>query len=208
MKLQKKILLSTAYLPPVEYFYHLAKGEGILLERFETYPKQTFRNRCEIYSEKGKMSLSIPVSKPNGNHTLSKDIMISNAERWQLIHWRAIEAAYLSSPYFLYYRDEIEAFYESTQENLFDFNLKLIRAICDAIGISPQIEFTVDFEKSPEGTNDLRNAISPKNHKLNYSFPAYIQVFGDRHAFIPNLSIIDLIFNLGPETLSYLKSIG
>lgn len=208
MKTQKKILLSTAYLPPVEYFACLAmEGVEVFIEKFETYPKQTYRNRCEIYAEKGKMSLSIPVKRINGNHTMTKDVVISHVEKWSLIHWRTLEAAYTSSPYFLFYRDDIEPFFNKQYDNLFDFNLALINIICDAIGISPKIESTTDYQKTPDGFTDLRNVISPKINSSKCEFPEYIQVFGDRHGFLPNLSIVDALFNLGPETLNYLNSI-
>ncbi|HDO27914.1 MAG TPA: hypothetical protein ENH02_07335 [Bacteroidetes bacterium] len=205
---QNKILLSIAYLPTAEYFYYLMKADTIYIEQFETYPKQTYRNRCIIYSEKGEMPLIIPVTKPDGNHTKIKDVLILNREKWYLNHWRAIEAAYLASPYFLYYRDELELFYTGQHENLFRFNLKLLNTLFKLTGINPNIKLTRNFVKKPRELYDLRYAITPKKTATLNHFPEYIQVFSDRHGFIPNLSIIDALFNLGPDTMDYLERVA
>jgi len=201
-------LLSIAYLPPAEYFHYLMKADTIYIEQYETYPKQTFRNRCIVYSEKGAMPLSIPVTKHEGNHTKTKDVLILNREKWYLNHRRAIEAAYLASPYFLYYRDELELFFTGRHDNLLRFNLSLLDTICKLIGMKPSVELTQRFVKEPADITDLRYMISPKKPALLKHFPEYIQVFQDRHGFIPNLSIIDLLFNLGPDTMDYLGSVS
>lgn len=205
---QNKILLSVAYLPPAEYFYYLMRADIIYIEQFETYPKQTYRNRCMIYSEKGAMPLSVPLTKPEGNHTKTKDVLILNREKWYLNHRRAIEAAYLASPYFLYYRDDLELFFTGQHENLFRFNLNLLNTLFKLTGINPKIKLTRNFVKKPRELYDLRYAITPKKTATLNHFPEYIQVFSDRHGFVPNLSIIDVLFNLGPDTTDYLGSLG
>jgi hypothetical protein len=198
------ILLSTAYLPPIEYFVWIRKTKSIIMEREEHYIKQTFRNRCEIYSANGKHSLTIPVIKTNGNHTKIKDIKIDHTEKWQLKHWRAIESTYNQSPFFLFYRDVFEAFYLNRFTFLFDYNSQLLDVILRILKIEPKINYTQLFEKqAPMGMIDLRHEITPKKKSMLY-FTPYNQVFNDRSGFISNLSIIDLIFNLGSDAQSIL----
>jgi len=201
------VLLSTAYLPPIEYFHYLIKSKHIIIEQFETYPKQSYRNRYAILSGNGKLSLSIPVKKVNGNHTLTKDIVLFYEEDWQLKHWRSIQEAYSASPFLLYYADDLESFYTKKHSNLLEFNLALTQTICHLIGFNPKISLTESYEKGHHNCTDLRNAISPKLPSTIKDFPPYTQVFSDRHAFIPNLSIVDLLFNLGPETGEYLRKL-
>lgn len=200
------ILLSSAYFPPVEYFALLAKFP-IIIEQHETYKKQSYRNRCEIYSEKGKMPLSIPVTKPSGNHTPTHRILLRNEDKWYLKHRRAIQSAYESSPFYLFYKDELEEFLSGKYENLFELNHQIILQLSDLIGIKPDITMTEQFERKPVGIVDLRNEISPKKGNIATGFPTYTQVFSNRKGFIPNLSIIDLLFNLGNESKSYLENL-
>ena len=201
-----RLLLPTAYLPPAGWFCFLLRYDEVWLEHNETYPRQTYRNRCEIYTEKGKMSLSIPVSRVNGNHTLTKDVLINDREPWARNHWRAISTAYLNSPYFLYYRDELHDRFMERDENLVDFNNRLIELICKLLGLKKDISHTTHFIRHPEDTLDLRE-ISPKRRWYEGEFQRYVQVFADRHGFIANLSILDLLFNLGPQTVRYLENL-
>jgi hypothetical protein len=205
MKPEKPVLLSMAYLPPVSWFSLLLKYP-VRIEQYETYQRQSYRNRCLIYSERGVLPLSIPVSKPYGNRTLTKDVRIFNGEKWYLKHWRAIQSAYEASPYFLYYQDDLKAFYTGEFDNLFDFDRLLIEKVCELLEIRPRWHLTEKFEKNPADSYDLRQSFSPKK-PLNHTFPEYIQVFSTRHGFLPDLSILDLLFNLGPESKSYLSQI-
>ncbi len=200
------VLLSVAYNPPVAWFALLAKYE-VLLEAHETYPKQTFRNRCEIYAENGRMALTIPVNRPQGNRTPITEVQIFNDEKWYLRHWRAIQSAYEASPYFLYYKDDLADFYRGEATNLFDFNWQLIRVLAKLLEIELRVSMTESFHRNPENGLDFRQSIHPKKTIEGLAFPSYIQVFSDRHGFIPNLSILDLLFNLGPETKTYLNKI-
>jgi len=206
MRNEKTVLLSIAYLPSVSWFSLLLK-HPVLIEQHETYQRQSYRNRCLIYSERGVLPLSIPVSRPKGNHTTTSEVHIYNGEMWYLKHWRAFQSAYEASPYFLYYKDEFKDFYSGSFKKLFDFDMQLVLKLCEVLEIHPEISFTNKFEKDPADTLDLRNTFSPKKSLL-YPFPGYIQVFSSRHGFLPDLSIADLLFNLGPESKSYLFNIN
>nr|NQU90939.1 WbqC family protein [Bacteroidota bacterium] len=203
MSNQPKIIISTAYLPSIQYFSYLMAADEVWIEQYETYPKQTFRNRCEIYSANGKLALTIPVVKVDGNHTKTRDIIISNHQNWQTMHWRAIDAAYANSPFFLYYKDDLEPFFHRPYKNLLDMNHQLLIALLEILHIKKTIPYTTEFVKSPVGVLDLRNEISPKV-KTKYVFKPYYQVFEEKFGFIPGLSMLDLLFNVGDEAVDYL----
>ncbi len=204
--LYKSILLPTAYLPPIEYFYYLINADEILIELQETYPKQTYRNRCKIFTANGLLSLSLPVSKINGNNTKTKDIQIVPTENWQKNHWRAIESAYNASPYFMYYKDDFESFYVRRFESLPEFNTQLLKQLLGFINYPKEIKFTEVYQKKVENSIDLRTFFNPKKENL-FQCPKYFQVFEDKHGFQSNLSILDLLFSEGPNTLNFLKNI-
>ncbi len=194
-------------MPPIEYFVLLSCSDHSIIEQFETYQKQTYRNRCLIYTEKGKMPLTVPVSKPFGNHTKTKDILIFNREKWFIKHWRAIETAYQSAPFFLYYSDEVRMFYEGTFNRLIDFNLGLTRLFCHLTGVSTPISLSDDYADPSDVKQDYRTAFSSKKPHILKDFHEYTQVFSAKHGFIPNLSIIDLVFNLGPDSSAYISEL-
>jgi len=202
------VLLPTAFLGPVEYYYYLNKFDKAIIEQHETWPKQTYRNRTIIVSDKGPVSLTVPVSRVNGNHTKTRDIEISYREKWHIKFWRSIETAYHNSPYFLYYSDEIKEVLFSQHKNLIKLNTELTRLMCELMDIEVTIEHSKGFEKVAE-TNmpDLRNQISPKQPSTLAQFPEYIQVFSDKLPFVPNASILDLLFCLGPESNDYLTNL-
>lgn len=204
--MQTDTLLSTAYFPPLSYMAAVANSQSIWIEAYETYPKQTWRNRCTIATANGLQNLIVPVIKINGNQTLTHEIRISYSENWQQLHWRALEAAYNKSPYFEYYKDRLEVILKAEHIRLIDLNMFILKEILSILKINIPVQTTTSFNKSESKLIDLREVFSPK-HQLELNlFPTYYQVFNDRHGFQPNLSILDLLFCEGPATLSYLKN--
>jgi hypothetical protein len=201
------VLLSTSYLPSISIISTCFRSEEVIIEGFETYSKQTCRNHCVIYGPNGPQKLSIPVIKVFGNHTMVKDMQISYDSSWQKIHWRSIETAYNNSPFFLYYRDQLEPFYTSRISNLLEFNTKLFIVLLKILGSEIKIRFTDHYSKEPENVVDKRALVNKKPHPGNYSWPEYRQTFHPKFGFIPNLSVIDLIFNLGPEAIDYVQAL-
>ena len=195
-----KICLTTAYLAPVAYYFAMTKTE-VLLEYFEYYEKQSYRNRCNISAANGKMALSIPVEKSTVEKMLTRDVRISDHNDWQIQHWRSIESAYNSTPFFEYYEDDLLPFYEKKWTFLWDFNLEIQSKIVELLDIQPKIQLTTEYKIHLENeVLDLRNSIHPKKEDTFISKP-YYQVFDQRFCFQPNLSIIDLLFNMGNESI-------
>jgi hypothetical protein len=207
MALTGDVLLPTAYFPPVAYFANLVQRDNIWIEQMETFPKQTFRNRCEIMTEAGKATLVVPVTRPQGNHTMTKDIEICYREPWLQQHWKALQSGYSSSPFFSYYADIIQPLFESKETLLAKHNQDILETMLHLLGIKMSVEFTKDFEKKPEVLHDLRSEFSKKKSPYLIGFPSYPQVFGHKHGFMQNLSILDLLFNTGPDSRSYLEGI-
>lgn len=202
----KTVYLSSAYLAPVEYYTKLATYDKIYVEQHDHYMKQTYRNRCTIAAPDGELPLSIPTVKPDTPKCPMKDIRISDHGNWRHLHWNAIESAYNSTPFFEYYKDDFRPFYEKKYEFLIDFNEELCRMICELIGLHPNMERTEAYKTDfTSDETDFRECIHPKKdfHIEDPEFVAkpYYQVFEQKLGFIPNLSIIDLLFNMGPESL-------
>jgi len=201
--------LSTAYWAPIQYISKLLIFNKIIIEQYETYPKQTYRNRLMIYGANGVQSLQVPVNKGSFVNILLKDIEISYAENWQRNHLKSIESAYRSSPFYEYYIDDILPFYEKKYKYLIDLNQNILETCTTMLNIKTHIELSSNFEMQPNGF-DLRNSIHPKVEKqlddIFFKPYEYVQGFEQRHGFIPNLSILDLIFNTGPEAGSILKN--
>lgn len=205
-----KILLSSAYLPPVEYMAAIAKSEETFIEAFEHYHKQTCRNRCVLLSATGPTILSIPVSKTTPNHCPIREMRINYAENWRRTHWKTIITCYDTSPYFLYYRDYLEPFYCGKKYDfLFDFNMDLLQTIMKLLRLNKPVQLNKTFEAEPTEATDLRKLIYSKPTELDdFPFqrqPAYNQVFSDKQPFTPNLSVLDLLCNKGNESLEYLQ---
>ncbi len=197
------ILLSTAYLPNLDYFKLLLSGRPVMLEAHEHFIKQSYRNRCVICSANGPLALSIPLIKLQDKEPVSQK-RISYQERWQNQHWRAITSAYNSSPYFSYFENEFRPFYEQKFEWLFDYNLRMIQTILKILRIKAHLPVTDVYHTAQEGTFDTRGLIHPGKNAL-FNHKPYYQVFMGRHGFIPNLSVIDLLFNAGLNSIDYLE---
>ena len=202
------MILPTAYFPPIFQWAKMIEAQDFLIENHEHFIKQSYRNRCEIYGANGKMNLIIPLKKWK-NHSMIRDILISYEENWQKLHWKSIESAYRASPYFEFYEEDLQPFFtKKTFKYLVDFNEVTIELIKQLLKLSFARNITNEFDEV-ETDKDWRKIIHPKNN-LMYTmveYPKYIQVFEDKKGFIPNLSILDLLFNLGPESSTYLKSI-
>lgn len=205
---EQAILLSTAYFAPVHFYTRFIRHPRVYIEQFEHFNKQTYRNRCVILGGNGPIALVIPVVKGRGPKVLIKDLKISYDVDWQRNHWRTIFSAYNSSPYFEYYRDEIRHFFQKKWKYLLDLNMDINEVICDALEIGNPVKLTEDFEKVPGEYLNLREHISPKNNTpVDNGFrPAkYTQVFSEKFDFVPNLSILDLLFNEGPNSYTILE---
>lgn len=198
-------VFSTAYFPCISYMARYIEDWSPVIEMWETYHKQTYRNRCRVMTANGVESLSVPVVKINGNHTMTKDVVISYKEHWQQIHRRCLESAYKAAPYFDHYYDHLKPLFETRFERLVDLNDEALRVVLKIVKANKEIVHTSDYIHEVE--HDLREAFSPKAIPDSSLFPEYYQVFSTKFPFATDLSILDLLFNEGPHALSYLKTL-
>jgi hypothetical protein len=199
------ILIHPTYFPTVAHFVAIANANTVTFEAADNFQKQTFRNRMYVYGANGKLLLNIPVKhNKDKQKTLYKNIEIENVEDWQKQHWRSIVSAYKSSPFFEYYEDDLKDLFTNTHTSLYDLNIKLFNILCDCIDIEVNIEYTTSFNTTTPET-DLRHLVNSKKETFIQLEP-YTQVFGDKYGYLNNLSILDLLFNEGPNTLNYLES--
>ena len=201
------ILLSTAYLPPVRYFTKFLIPGKVVIEAHENYTKQTYRNRCSICTANGRSFLIVPVVRGSFHKVHIKDLRIDNSTPWQTNHERAIISSYNRSPFFEYYGSEILAAIRRKEKFLLDFNCSLTNLLLGILNIKQGFELTTSYSATgTEGILDYRDSIHPKKSTGDPHFIAmpYIQVFNDRYGFIPGQSIIDLLFNMGPDSTAYM----
>jgi len=202
--IEKGAVLPMFYLPPVEYFAQLNNyNPDFVIEKYEHFPKQTYRNRANIYSPDGMLTLVVPVIKGSKVHTPVKDVKISYDFRWQRLHWMSLQGCYRRSAYFEYYEDEFASFYDKKENFLFDYNDQLLQLILKLLKIKATANYTETYEPEYPALTDLRHTINSKKGS-NFQQKPYFQVFEERHGFMKNLSIVDLLFNQGPQSVNYL----
>lgn len=192
------------YLPPVAFFTELVQHKNsFLIEQKEHFPKQTYRNRAQVYTPEGALTLVVPVEKGSKNHREIRDVKISYNFNWQRLHWLSLQACYRSSAYFEYYEADFAPFYEEKKfEFLFDYNEALLQMILKLMKLKMEIKFTDEYHPN-NYLADFRKSINPKQEYV-FQQKTYFQVFEDRKGFLKNLSIVDLLFNQGPNTVNYL----
>lgn len=195
--MQNQAIFPLFYLPPVSYFTLLKENDFEFdLEKFEHFPKQTYRNRATIASPNGSLNMVVPITKGSKLHTPYKDVKISYQDRWQRLHWLSMQTCYRSSAYFEFYEDGLAPFYEKKYEYLFDYNYDMLSWLFKQLKLTNQLTTTKSYET--DTAVDYRSVLTKKEVPLVQTKP-YFQVFSDRNEFIPNLSIVDLLFNQGPQ---------
>ena len=195
------VLLSTTYFGPIQWYQKLYRAEHVEIEQWESFQKQTYRNRCLIATANGVQALTVPVE--HGDSPLIKDIRLSDHGNWRHLHWNALQSAYGESPFFEYYQDDIRLFFERHWTFLLDFNEEIRQKMCELIDIQPNVSYTEGFIPEESPLTSYRTAISPKHPQDDPDFQPkrYYQVYDQKHGFLPNLSILDLLFNMGPESI-------
>ena len=198
-------LLQTTYFGPIQWYQKLYRYDHCLIEQYDSYQKQTYRNRCVIATANGPQALTVPVEGTN-EKCLVKDLRISDHNNWRRIHWNALLSAYSESPFFDYYADDIHPFFEKKYDFLIDFNEAIRQKVCELMDIHPNVNYTSDFRRQTSDIVDFREVINAKHPLADADFQPqrYWQIFEGKHGFQANLSILDLLFNMGPESIFYL----
>jgi WbqC-like protein family len=199
------LIIDLQYFPSIILYKNLYKSSNIVFEQYETYQKMSFRNRCQITGAEGLINLSVPLVKGRDQKTLIREVRISDRQQWQAQHWKTIVSCYSRSPWFEFYRHELEALYQRRFDFLLDWNLSCFEWSLRVLGLSIPVSMTERYEKEYDGENvtDWRGKILPKNREGG---PKYRQVFEERIGFISNLSVLDLLFCEGKEAIRYIRS--
>ena len=199
------IIIHPTYFPNIAHFVALTKANDITFEVDDNFLKQTYRNRTYIYGANGKLALNIPVIHTQKNRQKYRDVKIFNDTKWQELHWKSLLSAYRTSPFFEFYEDELQPLFSMKTEYILDYNLKCFDVICECLQLNLKISKSKNYQKTIENTDDYRFLVNAKKEQPQ-SFNIYTQVFNEKHGFIPNLSILDLLFNEGPNAINYLES--
>ena len=199
----ESILVHPTYFPSIAQMVAVSQAEKVVFEVAGNYQKQSYRTRAYIAHSNGKLLLNIPI-KHTGKRQKSKEVMVENDFPWQSQHWKSLETAYRTSPFFEFYEDELYPLFNEPAERLLDHNIRIFNTVCELIELEVPITYTQEYLKEPENNKDLRYLAKAKNQKT-FNLKPYKQVFETNHGFLSNLSILDLLFNEGPNTLNYLQ---
>ncbi|PHN05840.1 WbqC family protein [Flavilitoribacter nigricans] len=209
--MKRSALIELHYLPSIQFFSKLLAYQQIVIEEHENYQKGSYRNRCHIAGANGLQIMSIPLEKGKHQRLPIREVRIAYAQPWHIQHWRSIRSAYANAPFFPYYSEPIEALFQQRPEHLFTFNRQLFELICKQLGLGEKISYSNGYrsETDPE-TDDLRELVSPKDENAardpHFAPSRYPQVFTEKHGFLPNLSILDLLFCTGPQAVEILRN--
>ncbi len=199
------IILHPTYFPSIAHFVAMVKSKEVRFEIDDNFLKQTYRNRAYIYGANGKLALNIPVIHTQKNRQKYRDVKIFNDSKWQDLHWKSLLSAYRTSPFFEYYEDELQPLFNLKTDYILDFNFKCFEVICECLQLNLNTSKTEIYQNTVANFIDLRHLVNAKKEQ-NQSFEIYTQVFNNKHGYIPNLSVLDLLFNEGPNALNYLES--
>jgi len=206
--MNNKIILATTYFPTIQYMLKFLIYKDIVIEKHENYIKQSYKNRCNILAANGVQALTIPVKKVSGKKIIITDILINYDTNWQTLHLKSIDSAYKSSPFYEFYIDAFIPFFKKKYKYLFDFNIEILQVLLKEIENDKTFDFTNEY--LPTYKNDYRMSINPKKkyqtEDKTFVFNEYSQVFSSKFGFTKDLSILDLLFNEGPNTRMVLKS--
>ena len=194
------ILIHPNYFPNIHQFRQIIKANNILFEVSDNYQKQTFRNRTYIYGANGKLGLFIPVIHTHKNRELFKDVKISYESNWMDLHLKSLQSAYRSSPYFEYFEDNFIKLYSEKEKFLVDFNIKCIKLISNLLDLDLDFKISNEYVEKTNDIIDLRDLSNARKEK-KIETPKYIQVFESKHGYLNNLSILDLIFSEGTNSV-------
>jgi hypothetical protein len=195
-------LIHPTYFPNIAHIAAMVTSKSVCLEVWDNYQKQSYRNRTEIYGANGKLALTVPVKYSQKNRQLYRDVKIANEDNWQSLHLKSLQSAYSMSPFFEFYIDDLIPLFETKYDYILDLNLKCFEILTESLQLKLSVAKSVVFEKDPVNKNDFRPLVK-RNYKAN-NLEHYTQVFTEKHGFIPNLSILDLLFNEGPNAELYL----
>lgn len=201
----KTILVHPAYFPSIKQMAAIAQAQKVRWEVCDNFQKQTYRNRMYIAHSNGKLLLSVPLKRSKGTgHQKTSEVLVENDFPWQSLHWKSLQSAYRSSPFFEFYEDDLKPFFFEPVRYMLSHNLRIFKILAELLGLEVKESKTTSYEKNPE-IIDFRFLADAKR-QVNFEPEPYIQVLEESHGFIPNLSVLDLLFNLGPDSLNYLQN--